>query len=119
MPFAAARREHIAAASDRLDENRIRRIAFDLPAQTADLSIDAAIENRRRAPFVQVQELIPRENPPGSFGQHLEQIELARSQSDLVAVGIGQAALRNMQSPAGESQPIDILGCQSALEVDP
>src|SRR5205823_4279028 len=75
----------VADAVDRLDPLRVVRVVFDLGAQPADMSVDAAQVDRLVLAPHQAQDVVPAQHLPGPLGQRVEEVEIEAGELDRLA----------------------------------
>ena len=104
--------EHVALAAHRLDDCRLLGVFVEPVAQAAYLDVDAAVERRRIAREHEIDQLVAVQHAVRVREEDSQQLEFGAAQRDDHARGRQQVARRDVERPAGETDPARGFGLQ-------
>ena len=103
-----AGRKHVSAAPDGLYVSGILRIRLELPAQAADMIVDAAIEQLGIATLRQIEKLVAGQRDFGPFDQRAKQAEFAARKRCCQTVVPDQLALSCIEHPIAKPDALSL-----------
>ncbi len=97
--------QHVAAATDGLDDARALAVVTQLLAQPADLYVDSALHRQALAATGRIGDGVAVEHHAGLLQKHAEQHGIAAGEVQQAAILVGQLVAQGVQGPLGKAQP--------------